>query len=294
MMNLVRAIVGTTTALALSATGQASGTLPAALLGQWMTTTAGDTYYVTSGGQTNGPSGSGVTFTFTADGHYSEGAYYNVAMYKCNTGFFGFTEGTVTAANGKLTFKPLKASLRQWATCGGKDTKEDVSNDPNIMKTKVLDYRVTADGASPDWKVLTLLQANGQPYSTLRSKGTAQATSNVPSGGPGASGAVSGTLAVPDGQTVSGTVVFACPVKGGCDDTSKVKVAKVTSGGRTAQFRVEGLGEERYNLIAWKDLNGDGQYGPGDLAGGYTRDGEKVEAVAAPAQGLTISLSAVP
>ncbi|PYE55195.1 hypothetical protein [Deinococcus yavapaiensis] len=300
MKKTLPAVLATTAALALSPFVQAAATLPAPLLGQWMTTSVGDTYYVTSGGQTNGPSGTGVTFTFTTDGHYSEGAYHNVAMYNCNTGFFGFTEGTVTAANGKLTFKPLKASLRQWATCSGKDTKEDVSDDPNIMKVKTLDYRVAASDTTPGGKVLTLTQANGQPYATLRSNGGAPATTastttaSRPQSDPRAGQAVSGTVSLPNGQSAKGVVVLACPVDGGCENTASVRYVVITTEGAKANFRLEELGGGQYNLLAWKDLDGDGQYGSGDLAGGYTKDGQNVSTVTAPAQGLAIKLDLVP
>ena len=292
MKHLPSALV-VSTALAFTSTVHATASLPTALVGQWMTTTAGASYYVTSGGQINGPSGSGVTFTFSADGRYSEGAYYNVAIYNCNTGFFGFTEGVVSATNGKLTFKPITASLRQWATCSGQDTKQDVSDDPTIMKVKTLEYRLSSNQAQAGTAVLTLMQANGQPYATLHANGSAT-TRPAAATRPWEESTATGSVSRPSGQSVKGVVVLACPVNGGCENTAAVRYAVITTNGQQASFQLEGLGRGPYNVLAWKDVDGDGRYSSGDFAGGFSKDGQNMAAVTVPARGIALRLQVIP
>jgi hypothetical protein len=195
-MKVKKTILGTTLALALAAVlagcGQTSGrlpapgasgggtagggpvvgsgSLPAELVGQWITTTAGGTIYVTPGGSVNGPSGTGALLAFTADGRYSETGYQNVALYNCNTGWSGHVEGAASVTGEKISLKPVKASLRQWATCGGKDYTKDLTGDAEFMqgKTRTLDYEVTEDPDDGAARLLTLYLPDGREYATLR------------------------------------------------------------------------------------------------------------------------------
>lgn len=91
--------------------------------------------------------------------------------------------------------------------------------------------------------------------------------------------AISGTLHAD--VDLKGTVVLACVEKnGGCDEAMSGETV-VTASGRRASYKIDGLqAGVAYSLVAWKDMNGDGEVNKGDLVGvfGADRGGQTVTA----------------
>ncbi|PYE55459.1 carboxypeptidase-like regulatory domain-containing protein [Deinococcus yavapaiensis] len=112
------------------------------------------------------------------------------------------------------------------------------------------------------------------------------ATQSVPSS------SISGTLRAD--VDLKGTVVLACVEKNGeCDETMAGETT-ITTSGRSARYEIEGLqAGVAYSLVAWKDMNGDGEVNPGDLIGMFGADSGG-QAVTAPASGLELTLVAMP
>ncbi|HWG85435.1 MAG TPA: hypothetical protein VNT60_08150 [Deinococcales bacterium] len=149
--------------------GQAGGPLPAELVGKWLSTTAGDTIYVTPGGSTSG-SGTGVQFSFMADGAYRQDVYENVALYGCNTGYSGHVEGTARIVDGRIVLKATRATLRSW-DCGGERPARDLSSDPSFMRqvSYTFTYTLSPDPSDTTRRLLRLRLSDGSDFQTLRS-----------------------------------------------------------------------------------------------------------------------------
>lgn len=102
---------------------------------------------------------------------------------------------------------------------------------------------------------------------------------------------IEGTLSAPSGGSVRGSVVAACPVEGGkanCRDP-RAKEITVNASGRSAPYKLEELEDASYWVLAYKDINGDGQAGDGDYLGyyGYPDDPKTVKP---PARGIDIQM----
>lgn len=89
-----------------------------------------------------------------------------------------------------------------------------------------------------------------------------------------AQGSISGTLFAPDTQ---GFVVIACypSADDGCDE-SLSGVTQLAGGGGRQAFRIDGLAEGSYMLIAWQDANGNADAEENELVFLLGGDGEPV------------------
>ncbi|QRO01545.1 hypothetical protein JRI60_22245 [Archangium violaceum] len=97
------------------------------------------------------------------------------------------------------------------------------------------------------------------------------------SGGPLAGGSsggssLSGKVTAPKGQDVKGTVIIACiPAGGGCGEPTYS--AQVAESGRSGSFAIQNVAPGSYQIVAWKDLNGNKEIDSADLVGAQTQNG---------------------
>lgn len=112
-------------------------------------------------------------------------------------------------------------------------------------------------------------------------------------GGGGGSGPknIEGTLSAPSGGSVRDSTIAACPVEGGrasCSDP-RTKQVRVSASGRSTPYKLEGLEDASYWVLAVRDNDGDGQPSPGDYLGyyGYPDDPKTVRP---PARGIDIQM----
>ncbi|GGO25954.1 carboxypeptidase-like regulatory domain-containing protein [Deinococcus humi] len=92
---------------------------------------------------------------------------------------------------------------------------------------------------------------------------------------------------------LKGTVVAVCVMKGDQCDQATRRTTTVTTPGMSAAYRLDDLQESaKYQLSAWKDVNGDGQVNAGDLFGIYGADAPGTT-VTAPNMFTSISLTTV-
>lgn len=79
---------------------------------------------------------------------------------------------------------------------------------------------------------------------------------------------LSGTLNVPEGYSVNGTVVTICEwIDNACGDGSWEQSVHVKQEGTTATFSFTGLSDGDYGIVAYKDQNQNGKNDAGDLWG---------------------------
>ncbi|WP_257457045.1 hypothetical protein [Archangium lipolyticum] len=91
-------------------------------------------------------------------------------------------------------------------------------------------------------------------------------------GGSGGGSSLSGKVTAPKGQDVKGTLVIACvPAGGGCGDPTYS--AQVAESGRSGSFSIQNVAPGSYQVIAWKDLNGNKEIDAADLVGAQTQNG---------------------
>lgn len=100
-----------------------------------------------------------------------------------------------------------------------------------------------------------------------------------------AQGSLSGTFVADE---VAGAVVIACwpSEQDGCDE-ARSGTADVVGSGRNGTWRIDGLGAGPFLIIAWRDLDGDGEADDAELDVLLEADGSP-RLVAAPAQGLAL------
>lgn len=102
---------------------------------------------------------------------------------------------------------------------------------------------------------------------------------------------IEGTLSAPSGGSVRNSVIAACPVEGreaNCSDP-RAKEITVNASGRSTPYKLEGLEDASYLVLAYKDNDGDGRAGEGDYLGyyGYPDDPKMVKP---PARGIDIQM----
>lgn len=104
-----------------------------------------------------------------------------------------------------------------------------------------------------------------------------------------AQGSISGTLFAPDTQ---GYVVIACypSADAGCDEVLS-GVTQLAGSGRRQAFRIDGLAEGAYMLVAWRDANGNGDSEESELSVLLGADGQPV-LLRPPMQGVQFRLNA--
>ncbi|HEX2865058.1 MAG TPA: hypothetical protein VHN99_10855 [Deinococcales bacterium] len=100
---------------------------------------------------------------------------------------------------------------------------------------------------------------------------------------------ISGTLNLTGSGSLGDMYVLACPASGDCG-SADAKVAQTSSSGKTASFTVSGLSNQKYQVFAWGDKNGNQDIDAGDLLGMYTDDGQNPKLVTPPASGLAIAV----
>jgi hypothetical protein len=101
-------------------------------------------------------------------------------------------------------------------------------------------------------------------------------------------GSLTGTVIVPLGHDVRGVIVLAC--RFGTDDC--YAASQVSLGGRHARWRVDGLADEGHSVVAWADLNGNGEVDAPDLMGTYLTTARDTFQLVKPGAGnITISLA---
>ncbi|GGO26362.1 hypothetical protein GCM10008949_17080 [Deinococcus humi] len=105
---------------------------------------------------------------------------------------------------------------------------------------------------------------------------------------PRGGGSMTGTVIVPLGHDVRGVVVLAC--RFGTDDCYVATQVKLS--GRHARWRLDGLADEGHQLVAWADLNGNGEVDGPDLMGTYLNSARDNFALVRPGAGnITLSLA---
>ena len=101
--------------------------------------------------------------------------------------------------------------------------------------------------------------------------------------GGGGTGSISGTVTAPPGVTVADTVVFACYL-GSCNNPL-TKDLTLTAKAQSAPYEFTGLeAGQSYSIIAWKDVNNDGELDPGDHIG------ETEALVVVPAKNVNVTM----
>ncbi|PYE55429.1 hypothetical protein [Deinococcus yavapaiensis] len=105
---------------------------------------------------------------------------------------------------------------------------------------------------------------------------------------PRGAGRLTGTVIAPLGYDVKGVVVLACRFKtDDCYAASRVNLA-----GRHARWRVDGLADEGHQLLAWADINGNGEVDEADLMGTYLNSARDDFQLVKPGAGnITLSLA---
>lgn len=94
------------------------GSLPSELVGTWHTGSVSMIdYYNPATGEWAPPSGSGFTYTFTADGKFTHAGILQVSTYGCTTTLFEYLEGTAEVQGTKLVLKPKKGKFKSQDTC---------------------------------------------------------------------------------------------------------------------------------------------------------------------------------
>ncbi|WP_157465297.1 hypothetical protein [Deinococcus apachensis] len=104
-------------------------------------------------------------------------------------------------------------------------------------------------------------------------------------------GSTTGTVIVPLGYDVRGVVVLAC--RFGTEDC--YAATQVGLSGRHARWRLDGLADQGHQLVAWADLNGNGEVDGPDLLGTYLNSARDNFQLVKPGPGnITISLAPAP
>lgn len=104
---------------------------------------------------------------------------------------------------------------------------------------------------------------------------------------------IRGTVHAPPGKDVHGTIVVACHVRAGhCDDRSpQSKASQVTSRGASARYVIRNLAPGEYQVVALRDVNGNGEEDASDWAGHYAASDGRPASIRPPAQGIDVRLA---
>ena len=104
-----------------------------------------------------------------------------------------------------------------------------------------------------------------------------------------ANGTISGTVHAPAGRMVAGTIVYAClPSSSGCDENAS-RVIEIQDAAPSAPFTFGSLSSGSFIVLAWQDLNGNGEMEEDELAI-YSQTGSEPALVTPPTQGITLHL----
>ncbi|WP_019012104.1 carboxypeptidase-like regulatory domain-containing protein [Deinococcus aquatilis] len=241
-----------------------------------------------------GASGAARNFTWRISGKTPNGGVYGARFYALD----GFSSDGEVVERGDLevTLTPEGPLLD-----GSPGKPITVRYNAPLNDVPLGRYRVTArslSGKGPVWVRtrggtyaasavvnLTYVAGDGQTLSVdvIRPKGQAA---------PRAAAPVSSTPTTFQGKVVAdidlkGTLVWACLSLGegkGCDKELSQEV-RITSSGKNVAYVITDVSSKlSYYLIAWKDLNGDGELNAGDYLGHFVNTSNNTELVQ-PARG---------
>ncbi|HEX2865057.1 MAG TPA: hypothetical protein VHN99_10850 [Deinococcales bacterium] len=262
--------------------------IPKAMQGEWdYGQVYGTDYYDPSTGKWADASGTSDVLKLTADGKYEEVGLMSITTYSCTSKLFVHEIGTVTLTADRMTRTPRRTYVTGYSCSPAhsytKDTPASVKEDT---------YKLGLDdGGQP---LLTLGDPSGESSDSLygRPQGwTGEKPAPGTGGGNGGSLSISGTLHLsdPDGSLGQMTVI-ACPAAADCS-SADTRQARTAVAGPDADFTIDGLKDQAYNVIAWRDVNADQTVDAGDLLGAYSTDGQNLTAVTPPASGLSIDVA---
>lgn len=106
-------------------------------------------------------------------------------------------------------------------------------------------------------------------------------------------GEIRGTVYAPPGKDVHGTIVVACHVRAGrCDDRSpQSKASQVTSRGASARYVIRNLAPGEYQVLALRDVNGNGEEDASDWAGHYAASDGRPASIRPPTESIDVRLA---
>jgi serine protease len=117
-------------------------------------------------------------------------------------------------------------------------------------------------------------------------------TLSVQASGGGSTHKVPLRLTVGGTEDVVGTYVIACYIQGdGCNDNLS-KLVEIGQSGSSAPYKLSQLAAGQYEIVAWKDVNGNGQVDDGDYGGFYGENSQNATPtpVTPPASGIDMGL----
>jgi hypothetical protein len=133
---------GLTIRLGIYAGSNATGSLPAELLGTW---THGSIsalgFYSPTTGTFGPPSGEGTFYTFNADGSYEMGGLLQTSLGSCSTDAYTDMTGNATAAGGTLSLNPASGTTHWTHSC---DSSAD-STVPAVLAPHAYPYQLATE-----------------------------------------------------------------------------------------------------------------------------------------------------
>ncbi len=235
-----------------------------------------------------GASGAVRNFTWRISGKTPNGGFYGARFYALD----GFSSDGEVVDRGDLEMTLTPEGPLMDGSAGKAITVRPSTplNDVPLGR-----YRVTArslSGKGPVWVRprggkyaasavvdLTYVAGDGQTLSVdvIRPKG--QATTQVPASGTGSTPTTFQGKLVAD-IDLKGTLVWACLPLGegkGCDKDLSQEV-RISTSGKSATYAIADVNSKlSYYLIAWKDLNGDGELNTGDYLGHFLNTSNNTE-----------------
>jgi hypothetical protein len=100
---------------------------------------------------------------------------------------------------------------------------------------------------------------------------------------------ISGTVFARSGSSVEGAAVIACLLKNDACDDAGSGLVQIKGSGSSAKYQLTGLAADEFVMLAWRDLNSNGDLDAGDEVGVYQKSGKATQ-VKAPAQNIDIRL----
>lgn len=92
--------------------------VPAEIAGDWYNGSISTiNYYNPTTGQWSPPSGTGISYKFTADGYYEKGGLLQTSLYGCTTTLFVYYKGTVAIEGSTIKFYPTYGRIKSQDNC---------------------------------------------------------------------------------------------------------------------------------------------------------------------------------
>jgi len=264
--------------------GEQGDTLPGALQGEWHHGSVSPIeYYDPSSGRYAEASGTSIILKFGANGTFERTGITVVTTGSCTSKSLLRQSGVVKLEGSRLTLVP-KTSYSKGYICSANQTYED-----RKLVNSVNTWRLEGSGAQA---VLALGDPNGQVRESLynRPRGTTD-----PGGGTGRD--LSGVVRIESGSNnvLGEVVIMACPASGTCADAGdRWRYTKPGNVAVSTAFTIRDVTDGPHHVLAWTDWNENGAVDKGDLFGAYTLDGQNLQPVTAPAQGIDITVHKIP